>query len=80
MHGNVWEFCADEWFEDYNNAPVDDSPRVKSLTPGHQEEPFHSARGGSWHETPAHCRSAMRLRVDKEDRMEVYGMRVSLII
>ena len=36
------------------------------------------ARGGSWHETPAHCRSAMRLQVAETDRMEFYGLRVLL--
>lgn len=39
---------------------------------------YRVARGGSWHEIPAHCRSAMRLKVSEFDRMEYYGLRVML--
>jgi formylglycine-generating enzyme required for sulfatase activity len=39
---------------------------------------YHVSRGGSWHETPGHCRSAVRLRVAENDRMEYYGLRVML--
>ena len=76
----MWEFCQDTWSEDYSGAPVDETPRG-----GHGRPPPHSAgtvyrvcRGGSWHEPPAHCRSAVRLRVAEDDRMEYYGLRVML--
>jgi formylglycine-generating enzyme required for sulfatase activity len=39
----------------------------------------HVARGGSWHETPGHCRSAVRLQVAENERLEYYGLRVMLI-
>ncbi len=77
MHGQVWEFCADAWFEDYTAAPVDGSPRTVGYH-GKKEPIARVARGGSWHETPAHCRSAVRLRVMEDDRMEYYGFRVGL--
>ncbi|MBE0697909.1 MAG: formylglycine-generating enzyme family protein [Anaerolineaceae bacterium] len=78
MHGNVWEFCADFWSPDYTGAPVDGSPQAHGFHPERKEVLAHAARGGSWHETPNHCRSAMRLKVDEEERMEFYGLRVML--
>lgn len=71
MHGNLWEFCQDPWSDDYTGAPVDG----QALT---TKSSWRVARGGSWHETPLHCRSAMRLRVEEGDWMECYGMRVCL--
>jgi formylglycine-generating enzyme required for sulfatase activity len=47
---------------------------VKYNTPAGQ----YVARGGSWHETPLHCRSAVRLKVTETDRLEYYGLRVLL--
>jgi formylglycine-generating enzyme required for sulfatase activity len=97
MHGNVWEFCADSWSENYLGAPVNGAVQGAHDYPAQAEEPswlsnfftaFHSkragqtayrvARGGSWHETPLHCRSAMRLRVAEDERLEYYGLRVAL--
>lgn len=78
MHGNVWEFCADTWYPDYCGAPVNGHPRTTGKKPGIHETVFHPARGGSWHEIPAHCRSAIRLKVADDDRLEYYGMRIML--
>lgn len=72
MHGNVWEFCADAWSDDYTGAPIDGSPRAGL----HNQANPRVARGGSWHETPNHCRSAVRLKVAEDDVMEYYGLRV----
>jgi eukaryotic-like serine/threonine-protein kinase len=70
MHGNLWEWCKDNWLDDYSSSPRDDSSYqdVKS--------PYHVARGGSWHEPPSLCRSASRLRVLQTDADEVMGFRV----
>ncbi|MDB9438350.1 bifunctional serine/threonine-protein kinase/formylglycine-generating enzyme family protein [Dolichospermum lemmermannii CS-548] len=54
MHGNVWEWCQDDYKNDYINAPTDGS----ALT-----SPSLSAkllRGGSWYGNPVNCRSASR--------------------
>ena len=54
MHGNVWEWCQDDYKNDYINAPTDGS----ALT-----SPSRSAkrlRGGSWVFNPGICRSAYR--------------------
>ncbi len=71
MHGNVWEFCQDNWNPDYVGAGVNGDAR-------RGETNYRVARGGSWHETPGHCRSAMRLRISQDERLEYYGFRVML--
>jgi formylglycine-generating enzyme required for sulfatase activity len=52
---------------------VDFFPAAEASVPA-----YRVARGGSWHETPAHCRSAVRLRVGENERLEYYGFRVML--
>jgi formylglycine-generating enzyme required for sulfatase activity len=70
MHGNLWEWCADNWLDDYTSSPRDgDSYQDKNSK-------YHVARGGSWHEPPALCRSAARLRVLQSEADEVMGFRV----
>jgi formylglycine-generating enzyme required for sulfatase activity len=71
MHGNLWEWCADTWLDDYSAAPRDGSPYVN------RKDSYHVARGGSWHEPPQNCRSATRLRVLGSDAEEFIGFRVS---
>ncbi len=72
MHANLWEWCADAWHDDYTGAPVDGSAwEGRAVT-------HRVLRGGSWHEPPNHCRSAVRLRYDPNDRDEFVGFRVAL--
>ena len=70
MHGNLWEWCADNWLEDYSSSPRDESPYQR------RDDPYRVARGGSWHEPPELCRSAARLRVHQSDADEFMGFRV----
>ncbi|MFM6306961.1 MAG: formylglycine-generating enzyme family protein, partial [Dolichospermum sp.] len=53
MHGNVWEWCQDDWHENYEGAPIDGSAWI-SLTNR------KVLRGGSWNYYPVLCRSASR--------------------
>jgi len=55
MHGNVWEWCADSWHENYNGAPIDCSVWDASNDSGSK-----ILRGGSWIDLPRDCRSAYR--------------------
>ena len=70
MHGNLWEWCADNWLDDYSSSPRDSSSYQN--TNSH----FRVARGGSWHEPPELCRSAARLQVLQSDAEEFVGFRV----
>jgi len=73
MHGNIWEWCADDWHDNYTGAPVDGSAWKSRY-----ESAFRVMRGGSWHEPPINCRSATRLKMDARDGDDLFGFRVAL--
>lgn len=62
MHGNVWEWCEDDWHEDYNGAPSDGSAWLKNAK-NDQKEAHKLLRGGSWGSDTGYCRSASRNHV-----------------
>jgi len=70
MHGNLWEWCADTWLDDYGASPRDASSYQN------KDSRYRVVRGGSWHEPPELCRSAARLRVLQTDADEFMGFRV----
>jgi formylglycine-generating enzyme required for sulfatase activity len=55
MHGNVLEWCADHWHDNYENAPTDGSTWIEG-----GDSSFRVLRGGSWGNDPWYCRSAYR--------------------
>jgi formylglycine-generating enzyme required for sulfatase activity len=71
-HGNLFEWCADIWHEDYNGAPT----RGEAWTRGGGAE--RVLRGGSWHDPPNLCRSAARLKYDPREGEDFFGFRVAL--
>ena len=56
MHGNVWEWCQDDWHSDYEGAPIDGSAWLNN----EEDNNDKLLRGGSWGSNPGHCRSACR--------------------
>ncbi len=56
LHGNVWEWCEDDWHDNYAGAPTDGSAWVES----DRSETGRLLRGGSWNNDPRNCRSAFR--------------------
>lgn len=71
MHGNVWEWCADHWHENYERAPTDSTAWLSS-----DESSSRIFRGGSWYSDPRHCRSAFRSRNAPDLRSFGLGFRV----
>ncbi|NET54103.1 MAG: formylglycine-generating enzyme family protein, partial [Merismopedia sp. SIO2A8] len=65
MHGNVWEWCLDDWHKNYKGAPTDGSAwiRGKGLwgwIRGTDSNSNKVLRGGSWYYYPDLCRCASR--------------------
>ena len=71
VHGNVWEWCQDDWHENYNGAPEDGSARL-----GNTSTTNKVLRGGSWIIDPRYCRSADRFRHTHDFRSSGIGFRV----
>jgi formylglycine-generating enzyme required for sulfatase activity len=72
MHGNIWEWCEDEWHSSYEGNPPVDGSAWKS-TEGNNAKVL---RGGSWNNNSGLCRSALRLSFERDVRYNVDGFRV----
>jgi formylglycine-generating enzyme required for sulfatase activity len=77
MHGNVWEWCADHWHDNYQEAPEDrgawigeEAKDIKNTTKG------RLLRGGSWNSFPRICRSGYRVIIHPDNRNVSIGFRV----
>jgi len=72
MHGNIWEWCADPWHNDYRGAPSG-----SSVWKSQGDHSFRVLRGGSWCNDPRDCRSASRDRNELDSWFNnVIGLRV----
>ncbi|MFM6080835.1 MAG: formylglycine-generating enzyme family protein [Dolichospermum sp.] len=58
MHGNVWEWCQDDWHNNYIDAPIDGTAWT-GLDMGLSND-IKVLRGGSWDYCSGNCRSASR--------------------
>ncbi|MBX7223604.1 MAG: formylglycine-generating enzyme family protein [Blastocatellia bacterium] len=85
MHGNAWEWCLDEWHENYSGAPNDGRPwgdvefDATEERENEAEEHQHVLRGGSWARETALSRSAFRYQTKDDTRMSGLGFRVVLV-
>jgi formylglycine-generating enzyme required for sulfatase activity len=74
MHGNVCEWCKDEWHENYEGAP-----RNGSAWTADESSAPRVTRGGSWTHSAEICRSSDRSREasDLNTRLHYMGFRVA---
>jgi formylglycine-generating enzyme required for sulfatase activity len=75
MHGNMLEWCEDDYHSDYDGAPIDGSAWVKV----DRKLSNRLLRGGSWLYPPGHCCSALRLNDPRGFRHYHVGFRVSCL-
>jgi formylglycine-generating enzyme required for sulfatase activity len=68
MHGNVWEWCEDTWYDNYSGAPSNGSAWIGG--------DFNILRGGSWGYDPNNCRSANRFTYTTDNLNFFIGFRV----
>lgn len=72
MHGNVWEWCEDNWHVDYSGNPPSDGSVWKGGDPSLQVQ-----RGGSWYDDPSYLRSANRSCDRPGTRGDNVGFRIA---
>lgn len=73
MHGNVWEWCADPWHENYYGAPSH-----ATIWESQGTALCRILRGGAWNILPTGCRSAFRDWAEPNIRNDSFGFRVAL--
>ena len=72
MHGNVWEWCEDHSFPNYDGAPTDGRAHLADGEEGRNRR----LRGGSWDNFSNYCRSAIRADAGPGSHNLVIGLRV----
>jgi len=73
MHGNIWEWCADHWHDNYKGAPEDGRAWLDEKA---DEDASRVVRGGSWCFSPRDCRSASRWEDHPDNRDNNCGFRI----
>ncbi len=72
MHGNVFEWCQDDWHDSYNGAPTDGSAWTQ------EDSSYRVIRGGDWYNYAKLARSAFRTKNNPATSMYDMGFRVAL--
>ena len=69
MHGNIYEWCADDGRDNYQDAPDNGSTWIN------KNSNKKVLRGGSWDSDPNNCRSAYRLENYPDNKYVYIGFR-----
>ncbi|MBD2319690.1 nSTAND1 domain-containing NTPase [Phormidium tenue] len=79
MHGNVWEWCADDWHDSYKGSPTDAQTWTEDITDYEESgATVKLLRGGSWLNHYWICRSAVRVDYIARIQNNSFGFRVVL--
>ncbi|MHC5771196.1 MAG: SUMF1/EgtB/PvdO family nonheme iron enzyme [Nostoc sp.] len=76
MHGNVWEWCLDDWHSNYKDVPTNGSAWFNNNDNLYLKQGEVVLRGGSWYNDPKGCRSALRDYNYRDYRNTSHGFRV----
>ncbi|GCL36639.1 hypothetical protein SR1949_17450 [Sphaerospermopsis reniformis] len=76
MHGNVWEWCLDDWHNNYERSPTNGAAWFNSNKFLFNRTGRATLRGGSWIYGSKVCRSASRFNVNRFNRYSYVGFRV----
>jgi formylglycine-generating enzyme required for sulfatase activity len=77
MLGNVWEWCADHWHENYRGAPANGSAWIDAAPDaGAADRVF---RGGPWYDGARNVRAACRYVVPPTSRIDYLGFRCARV-
>jgi len=74
MHGNVWEWCADRWHNNYSSVPMNERIWNDNVS----VEVERVLRGGCWQNAPKRCCCNYRDKNLQSKRSNCVGFRVVL--
>ena len=66
LHGNVWEWCQDDWCDNYQDK------KSKNID-------YAVTRGGSYSSEVVYCRSSFREKFAKNKKRKNIGFRVTAL-
>ena len=72
LHGYLWEWTADPWHENYEDAPADGTVWQMG------EDKRFVVRGGSWKDKAERCTSRFRMGIAADTRDDAVGLRCIL--
>jgi len=73
MLGNVWQWCQDDWDDDYHNLPLNGHPYINKSN-------IKSLRGGSWNNSAFECACDYRNRNYGVDGYTNLGFRILMVL
>jgi formylglycine-generating enzyme required for sulfatase activity len=76
MHGNVWEWCLDEYTDRHSATPPLLVTSPASWPPAGRPASPRVVRGGSWLQPAHQCRAAIRRDCEPDEKKKDVGFRV----